>query len=189
MLDVKAFLKLLQLDLGLHPPQAPVVRIWLEAAPVKPRTAQNGLFIPIAPEPEKLELTLARLKSLAGDKNVGSPVLLDTHRPGAFRMLERPTAAPPRTRFGVSSCLRAMRPPRPARVQMVSGQPVHVRAEGRPPFGHGHVVSCAGPWRTSGDWWTTDPWARDEWDVALSDGALYRIYCEHGLWFVEGAYD
>jgi len=45
------------------------------------------------------------------------------------------------------------------------------------------------PWRTSGDWWTTNPWARDEWDIALSDGALYRIYCEPRGWFVEGSYD
>lgn len=186
MLDVKAFLKLLHLDLSSHPPQAPVVRVWLEAEPVKPRAAQSGLFIPIAPEPEKLELTLARLRSLVGEDNVGSPVLIDTHRPGAFRM----------ERFGegesgrLATCpqrlaLRAIRPPRAARVQMASGQPVHVQAAEI----RGHVISSAGPWRTSGDWWTTDPWARDEWDVALSDGSLYRIYCERGCWFLDGNYD
>jgi len=81
--------------------------------------------------------------------------------------------------------MRAIRPARMARVQMASGQPVHVQAEGV----RGHVVSSAGPWRTSGDWWTNDPWARDEWDIALSDGALYRIYSEQGRWFVDGSYD
>jgi protein ImuB len=183
MLDASVFLKLLHLDLSANPPPAPVMRVWLEAEPAKPRAAQSGLFIPIAPEPEKLELTLARLKSLVGDENVGAPVLVDTHRPGAFQMLDRPLA--PARPLAPSLPLRALRPPRPARVQMVSGQPVHVQAEGV----RGHVVSSAGPWRTSGDWWTTDPWARDEWDVALSDGALYRIYCEQGRWFVEGSYD
>jgi protein ImuB len=185
MLDTKAFLKLLDLDLGAHPPPAPVVKVWLEAEPAKPRAAQTGLFIPLAPEPEKLELTLARLKSLVGDGNVGSPVLLDTHRPGAFQMLARPLAASPCRRVAASLVMRAIRPPRSARVQMASGQPVHVQADGV----RGHVVSSAGPWRTSGDWWTHDPWARDEWDVALSDGALYRIYSEQGRWFVEGSYD
>jgi protein ImuB len=185
MLDTKAFLKLLDLDLGAHPPPVPVVKVWLEAEPAKPRVAQTGLFIPLAPEPEKLELTLARLKSLVGDQNVGSPALLDTHRPGAFQMLPRPLAPSPPRPLASALPLRAIRPPRTARVQMASGQPVHVQAEGV----RGHVVSSAGPWRTSGDWWTHDPWARDEWDVALSDGALYRIYSEQGRWFVEGCYD
>ncbi|HLY18063.1 MAG TPA: DNA polymerase Y family protein [Bryobacteraceae bacterium] len=186
MLDTKAFLKLLQLDLSAHPPPEPVVRVRLEAEPAKPRAAQTGLFIPLSPEPEKLELTLARLRALVGEGNVGSPELLNTHRPGAFRMerFREGTSG----RGGVEAkrqALRAMRPMRPARVQMAGGQPVHVHAEGV----RGHVTAAAGPWRTSGDWWTADPWARDEWDVALSDGALYRIYSEQGRWFVEGSYD
>jgi protein ImuB len=164
----------------------------LEAEPAEPRAAQNGLFIPQAPEPEKLEITLARLKALVGDGHVGSPVLVDTHRPGAFRMesfrgggtAARPTGTATATR---DLAFRVIRPPRPARVQMASGQPVHVQPESG--GSSGHVVSSAGPWRTSGDWWTTSPWARDEWDVALSNGALYRIYCEQGRWFVEGCYD
>jgi len=39
-----------------------------------------------------------------------------------------------------------------------------------------------------GRWWTTNPVAR-RMDIALSDGALYRIYCEPRGWFVEGSYD
>jgi hypothetical protein len=54
--------------------------------PVKPRFAQSGLFIPAAPEPVKLELTLARIKAIVGEDRVGSPELMDTHRPDAFRM-------------------------------------------------------------------------------------------------------
>jgi protein ImuB len=187
MLDTKAFLKLLDLDLGAHPPPSPVVKVWLEAEPAKPRAAQTGLFIPIAPEPEKLELTLARLKALVGEGSVGSPELLDTHRPGAFAM-RRYGDAETRRRGDTAArrqILRAIRPARAARVQMASGQPVHVHADGV----RGHVVGSAGPWRTSGDWWTHDPWARDEWDIGLSDGALYRIYCEQGRWFVDGCYD
>jgi len=81
--------------------------------------------------------------------------------------------------------LRVFRPPRAARVTVEDGQPSHVLAEGV----RGRILSLAGPWRTSGDWWTAEPWSRDEWDVALSDGALYRICCSPRGWFVEGSYD
>jgi protein ImuB len=68
----------------------------------------------------------------------------------------------------------------------------------------------AGPWRSSGDWWEQDGWARDEWDIALQTSvaggqspvasksfadkdslALYRLVHDlfSGHWFVEGTYD
>ena len=37
------------------------------------------------------------------------------------------------------------------------------------------MIGYAGPWRTSGEWWRDESWARDEWDIALHTGALYRI--------------
>ena len=86
LLDAKVFLKLLQLDLNAHPPGAPIVKIHLSAEPVRPRAAQSGLFLPPSPEPEKLELTLARIAGIVGENKVGSLQLLDTHRPEAFRM-------------------------------------------------------------------------------------------------------
>ena len=84
--DTKAFLKLWQLDLAAHPPQAPVVHVWMGVNPVKPQAAQGGLFVLATPEPVKLELTLARIRSIVGEGRAGTPELLDTHRPGAFRM-------------------------------------------------------------------------------------------------------
>jgi len=86
MRDHKVFLKLLLLDTEMHPPPAAIVGISINCEPVKPRVMQTGLFIPLAPEPEKLELMLARLAKLVGAENIGSPELLDTHRPDAFRV-------------------------------------------------------------------------------------------------------
>ena len=86
LLNAKTFLKLLQLDLKAHPPGAPVTHIHLRIEPAKPRPGQNGLFIPCSPEPEKLELTLARISAVVGEGCVGSLQLLDTHRPQAFEM-------------------------------------------------------------------------------------------------------
>src|SRR5580700_11149945 len=86
MLDVKAFLKMLQLDLSGRPPVAPVLKAHLKAEPVKPRRTQHGLFVPSSPEPEKLELTVARLRHLVGDGKVGTPEVRNTHRPDSFSM-------------------------------------------------------------------------------------------------------
>src|SRR5580704_10536674 len=86
MMDAQVFLKLLQLDLDARPPQAPVERIRLDLKPVEPRTTQHGLFLPASPEPEKLEITLARIRALVGAANLGTPELVDTHRPDSFRL-------------------------------------------------------------------------------------------------------
>ena len=84
MLNVKVFLKLFQLDLQAHPPGAPVVKMHLSAEPARPRVLQSGLFQPVFPEPEKLELTLARIAGIVGEDRAGSVELLNTHREGAF---------------------------------------------------------------------------------------------------------
>ena len=84
MLDTKLFLKLLQLDLQAHPPGAPIVKVHLSADSARSRILQSGLFQPVFPEPEKLELTLARIAAIVGEGKVGSAELLDTHREGTF---------------------------------------------------------------------------------------------------------
>ncbi len=186
----KTCLKLLQLDLEMHPPRAPVVALSLGAAATDPRVVQYGLFLPPAPEPEKLELTLGRIGKLVGAGNVGVAELLDSHRPGAFRMNRSLTVAARNRscdRKGAVFVLRVFRPALRAFVEAAGGRPSRVCARGL----RGTVVSAAGPWRSSGEWWEASAWSRDEWDVALSDGALYRIYLDRrsGCWFVEGAYD
>jgi protein ImuB len=101
MLDAKVFLKLLQLDLQAHPPGAPIVMIHLSADPARPRALQSGLFQPIFPEPEKLELTLARIAGIVGEGRVGSVEILDTHREGAFAMRHFAPVEPARVELKV----------------------------------------------------------------------------------------
>jgi protein ImuB len=86
--------------------------------------------------------------------------------------------------------LRLFRPPLHAKVEVQRGQPVRVAFLQQ----RGVVIACAGPWRTSGEWWTNDGWRRDEWDVAVQAKdsiALYRLYRDlnSGDWFVYGSYD
>jgi protein ImuB len=84
--DAKMLLKLLRLRLQANPPGAPIQKITLAAESARPRAMQGGLFLPSFPDPEKLELTIARIAHVVGDANVGSPALSDTHRPGEFQM-------------------------------------------------------------------------------------------------------
>jgi len=180
MLDTKVFLKLLQLDLNAHPPGAPIVKIHLAAEPARPRSAQGGLFLPPSPEPEKLELTLARIAGMVGGNKVGALELLDTHHPEGFRMQRFVAEAPqknvrektPATAEEKSAvtALRRFRPPLRASVALENGQPVHLVC--RKKEVQGDVLWKAGPWRSSGDWWEREAWSRDEWDIALRNNAL-----------------
>ena len=212
MCDPKTLLRLLLLDIEAHPPAAPIILVTIAAEPIKPRISQTGLFVPLAPEPEKLEVTLARLAKLVGADKVGSPEPLNTHRPDAFRMtkfrLNQRTARNirKRSRFALNADgtpslpvmgFRIFRPPWPAEVQIRDGQPVRISARSAISSLRGKVTCAAGPWRGSGDWWTADVWARDEWDVAVADSnrseseRLCRIYRDliSDKWFVEGMYD
>jgi protein ImuB len=189
MRDPQGFLKLLQLELDARPPQAPVVKIRMALEPVKPRTQQQGLFLPVAPEPERLEITLARLMNLLGADNVGSPSIRNTHRPDSFQIDRFSTLkkAPDQPAPPPPLILRRYRPLKHAQVILANQRPVKISSM------HitGKVVAAAGPWRTSGEWWQPEPWDHDEWDIALSDGALYRIHEDRrtGRWFFEGNYD
>lgn len=213
--DHKVFLKLLLLDTEMHPPPAAVSSISITCEPVKPRVLQNGLFIPLTPAPDKLELTLARLAKLVGEENIGSPTLLDTHRPDSFRLKRfvlNTKAGLRRSRRKVKSRqsltvwqslgFRMYRPPLRAIVEVEQGYPRQISAWGKQRSVYGKILYAAGPWRTTGDWWRDDRWSRDEWDVALDTGgprnsselskqSLYRIYRElnSDTWFVEGSYD
>lgn len=205
----KTLLRLLLFDIEIEPPRAPIIAVTISAEPVKPRASQTGLFIPLAPEPEKLEITLARLVKLVGQDNVGSPELLDTHRPDSFRMkrfslvsAKRKKTSNHKSEIANRQCVmgfRVFRPPWRAEVQVVQGQPARISAQSTNSPGRmrGKVGGASGPWRASGDWWRSDVWARDEWDIAVIDSVnqqdevLCRIYRDLASeeWFVAGIYD
>ncbi len=186
------------LDLHSTTFSAPVSKVWLRVLPVKPRFTQEGMFASASLESEKLEITLARIRGIVGntDENgisrVGTPIVLDSHKPDSFAV----TAAPQ----GADCCsgngspviaLRIFRPPILAAVEVREEKPVSVLLKRR----RLPVIAASGPWHTSGEWWSKSAaWARDEWDVALKtkEGTgIYRIYFDrtNNGWFVEGRFD
>jgi protein ImuB len=191
---VKALLTLVRVQLETHPPRAAVEQVRLAAVPERLRAAQLDLFRPSGPAPAQLAATLARLGALCGAVPVGMPVVADAHRPDAYGVA--PFAAPPATApaggeaapAAVPLAVRAVRPPRPLEVFCQRDRPDFLRAAGC----QGRVVSLAGPWRLSGDWWRADdPLQRDYYDAQLSDGGVYRFYFDRAAqrWFLDGEYD
>jgi protein ImuB len=212
----KMLLKLLRLQLQADPPHAAILKIILSAEPARPRAAQGGLFLPSSPDPEKLELTLGRLANLVGNSNVGSPELIDTHRPGDFRVgrfaPENGESKIPRNNGAATAhapeetpltAFRVFRPEIQAKVELQQNYPTRIYFLGM----RGNILAASGPWRTSGDWWREDTWQQDEWDVEIrfdsvsghnerissprAQNGIYRIYYDsiRAAWFARGRYD
>ena len=219
MRDPKTLRTLILLDLETHPPDAPIdtVRVFIEPTPG--RVVQWTLLERAQPAPEQVSTLIARLTALMGESHVGSPALVDTWKPGAFTMSDfRCQSADQSQKSDISigfqssnlksaidlqseicdlrstclkSALRRFRLPIPTRVQVQEGRPIRVVTD-RQGFTSGAIVQAAGPWRTSGEWWEAgQAWDRDEWDVAMADGTIYRLVVERGVgqWFLEGVID
>ena len=198
--SARALLRVIRFELEKNPPTAPIRAISISMHTVIPRRLQFGLFIPASPEPAALELTLSRLRSLVGEENVGVPELIDSHHPQPFRLATSKSISPS-AEASVSHpgaekkdremilALRYLRPPMDVEMDIYEGRPVKLRT----PKWERRVMNAAGPWRLSGDWWGDVSWQREEWDVALSDGVVYRIYRnderETAQWIIEGIYD
>ena len=216
MRDPKTLRTLILLDLESHPPDAPIdiVRVFIEPTPA--RVLQWTLLERAQPAVEQVSTLIARLTALMGEGHVGSPQLVDTWKPGAFEMKAFRTSDAPRTSpdtakpedATVKAALRRFRFPIPTRVVVQEGRPIRVQTD-RQGFSSGAIVDAAGPWRTSGQWWETEgpravctpctvrtlstdsSWDRDEWDVEMTDGTIYRLVVERevGQWFLEGVVD
>jgi len=259
MRDVRTLRTLALLDLETHPPGAGIDRVTIVIDPTPGRVVQHTLFTRAHPTPEQLSTLVARLGALIGQDRFGAPAVVDSYRPGAFAMQPFATEhrerqdreergnrgmrrdrgdifVPANSALPVVSALRRCRHPVPARVAVADGRPVRVTTDRRG-FAGGAVTRCAGPWRTSGDWWAERPggsgssgssgrsgesggsesptsarmddptcqtrqtcrtyqthqasWNRDEWDVSLSDGAVYRVFRDRDTdgWFIDGVVD
>jgi protein ImuB len=213
--DARTLRTLALLDLESHPPAAAIERVTVAVDPTPSRIVQYSLLTRPLPSPEQISTLMARLNALMGEGRCGAPATVDSWRPGAFAMQAfnpkevHPDGASPGspaplsaavplcgvdtgTRLSPAIALRRFRLPIPARVQVVSGKPARVTTDRRGLSG-GRIEQCAGPWRTSGEWWAEGErnWDRDEWDVTVGDGGTYRLYRERDSdhWFLEGIVD
>jgi len=199
--DANMILKLIQLGLAEHPPEAAVKKVIMEAIPAKIRSTQAGLFAPRAPEPVKLEITMARLRAVVGKQDelgrarVGFPATKDSLTPDTFQMLrchpeekrQYESSLPCRPAIG----FRRVRPPLGIEVEISRKVPIAVLLNGVKRT----VINASGPWLRNSSWWSSsDVCRREEWDVELWIGrnpVLCRVFQEKpsGNWFLEAFYD
>ncbi len=191
--DLRVLVRLVSHALDARTPRAPVEALRIETEGRVLRRDQLDLFRPAGPAPAVLDETLAALESLCGPKRVGAPQVADDHHPDAFgiRPFERKDTAErctARSAFTSPLALRALRPPVTARVRLHGVQPDRIESA----VIQGRVVRLAGPWRTTGGWWSAEGrFAFDSWDVQTSDGCVARLRFDHvrRLWQIDALYD
>ena len=193
-IDRKLWLKLIHLDLQAHPPQAAILSLTLSAEPGSTSKVQLGLFSPQVPEPMRLDVTLARIRSIVGEGCVGQAVLKDTNRPDAFRVEPFVVPSSAASDRKVETRRLAMRQLRPPEIVFVT---VHGRQPDSFVFREKRytVERAYGPWSSAGDWWNPTLWSLEQWDlVARSHDAAWLCCCltrdlVQDRWQVEALYD
>ena len=170
------------------------MRVEADAVEVEP--VQLSLFGTGPGVGSELGVTLAQLRALCGEGQVGRPNLKDSHEEDDFEISEfgrRPRRDQRQARRSLTVGLRRYRPPLPLRVRVVGLYPRVVIGKG---FG-GRVVACHGPFRTHGQWWHprreehNEDILRDIYDVRLASGVMYRLaHCyPRDTWWALGWYD
>ena len=174
-----------------HPPQAVVIALKLDADAAQPQIAQSGLFQSQFPDPDRLDLLLARLRSIAGEHNVGSATLANSHREDAFTIAAfRPELDNSKEGRNISirPALRALRPAQSIRVWLANERPNIFFWRGS----KFKVADAAGPWHASGSWWDRTSCICDWWDGVTEEPAyMLRLEQQHAAntWNVVGMYD
>jgi protein ImuB len=192
--DRQLWLKLLHLDLEAHPAQSGIEAVALDAEPGRTSKVQPGLFAPQLPEPSRLDVTLARIRAIVGDENVGRAVLTDTHRSDGFRMepFSVPPAEPSETpTVALRPAMRRLRPWEKVFVTVQNERPSTFVFRDR----RYTIEKAYGPWLAGGEWWSPTLWGCEQWDLMARahDGALLCCCLIRDLlreqWQMAGLYD
>jgi protein ImuB len=186
--DVDSWLRVLQTHLDAIRLSERVAGVRLVATPARPEHRQDGLFDTGLTDPNSFWENLARLSALVGGERVGTPALIDSHAPDAFRLdrpadtvpvPELPPVHPPR-----GGMLRRFRPALAARVILANAKPVALDGVVR-----GDICTSRGPHILRGDWWKPRPWAVETWQVELAGGGLYQLTRTAEGWWIDGVID
>ena len=190
--DADLLLRLLQTHLESFRAPEPIASVRLELVPLEASRQQFHLFESSLRDPNQFSATVAQVEALLGSDRAGTPRLLSSHRPDAFRLdpYEGAPPSPGPSPFALGLPLSRFRPPQPILVEteitpLGQQKPIAIR-DG--PV-QGPLDACRGPWLSSGDWWEKETaWSHREWDICLPGGACFRLRQSGSHWFLDGRY-
>jgi len=195
--DRQLWLKLIYLDLEAHPPNRAVLALQMTAEHGPIKKVQLGLFSAQLPDIPKLDITLARIQAIVGEGCVGSPVLLDTHKPDSFVVkpftvpMGRAPRNPPAAMAVPLAAIRQLRPSEATTVTLCNSRPAAFYFRNS----RYRVEQAYGPWHASGDWWSDSQWQYGCWDVIARSDANALLCCSlvnhlsRNSWEVAALYD
>ncbi len=159
---------------------SPVVEVRLQVIEAVPATAEQAHLGAARWDPSALEGALNRLQGRYGEPVVFEAEARDDSRPekaGAWRPVVEVPLDPPLA----DATPAPPTDPAPVRRRLAVPQAVDVRLDrdGMPQAvrwdGGWRTVDARGPERLSGGWWTADPYAREDYRLALADGGILWV--------------
>ncbi len=180
--DTDLLLRILHTHLDSLTAPAPVIALTLQLLPARPAALQEQLFERGLRDPKRFAETLAQLEALLGPGRAGRARLLPSRKPESFVVGNFLDPASRNLLLHTQDHLplRLLRPAPAAGVFFSGGKPVAVQSGGAVI----HVTGADGPWLLSGDWWDTDAWKREVWEVIGADGA-HRLVRHDNAWHLD----
>ena len=192
--DRRLWIKLIHLNLEARPPRAAVICLLLLAKPGNINKMQLGLFSPQLAESSRIDVTLARVRAIVGDENVGCALLIDTHQQDGFiieqlDLLSRSNSIIPCS--NTRSAIRNIRNAENILVLVHNQQPKSVIFQAT----HYIIEFLYGPWLVSGNWWDQAGWELEQWDIearAEDNSILHACLVRYQItdtWQITALYD
>ena len=190
----RTLLRILETALGGLQTKDAIIGVQLHFETTEAHGKQGDLFSVAMEDPAAFAETADRIATIVGPKQSGSPRLRDTWQPDAFHMVTLESELEARAdRIEDTSDtadshrglpLSRFRPPLAIKVGVEQNEPVRIDSGEYA----GTICAVTGPWILSGEWWEPSPWTREEWDIELDKGGVFRIFRQRSYWYLEGIY-
>ena len=191
--DERAMLDVMRAKLEGATFAAAIVGLRVRGLQLEEGGESQTLFVADDLDPQRIAVAIARLEAVLGER------MQRARTQPAHALEERfvyERFVPPKREMFAEAALPAGGEIVP-QLRLLAVREIDVRLRGGEPAYVGEpaqaVLECAGPWRVeerpSTPLRTPEAVVRDEYDVLLEDGALYRIYRQGARWYLRGAYD